>query len=371
MRIVSPLLKTLVYPTLSSIGAFRRTSNTGLAIVTYHGIIPADYKPVDAAFDGNLISAEMLRRQIRLLKGEYKIVAPDDVLGFFRSGEELPSRSVLLTCDDGLLNCLTDMLPVLREENVKCLFFVTGASARELRTMLWYEELFLIFLRAPSGPIRAPSQKFLIADKLEGRKQRRAVWSDCVRRLSQLDFQSRDSVIRELRVQFGQSEKPVVDLENSVMCRRYGFMTRDELLELQSAGMTIGAHTLSHPILSRQEPERAYEEILQSRAVLESALGTEVWAFAYPFGDPESIKPQISNFAEKAGYRTALLNYGGGLGRKLPAYALPRIHVTSTMTLGEFEAHICGFYAQLADFRSGSGIAEFLGGNGKTCKPNF
>jgi len=352
MRIVSPLLRMLVYPALSSSGAFRRISNTGLAVVTYHGITPPDYESVDAAFDGNLISAKMLRRQIRLLKAKYKIVAPKDVLAFFTNGQELPSRAVLLTCDDGLLNCLTDMLPVLQQENVKCLFFVTGASAGELRTILWYEELFLIFLRAPSGPFRAQYQGFVMADKLEGRKQRRAVWSDCVRRLSRLDSKSRDGVIRELRHQFGQNERPLVDLENSVMCRRYGFMTKDELLQLQSAGMTIGAHTLTHPMLSRQEPEGAYGEILQSRAVLESALGTEVWAFAYPFGDPQSIKPEISHLAEKAGYRTAFLNYGGGLGRKLPAYALPRIHVTNKMTLGEFEAHICGFYAQLAAFRS-------------------
>ena len=361
MKIVSPLLKTVVYPTLSSVGAFRRTSRGGLAVVTYHGIIPGGYRSVDDAFDGNLISSEVLRRQVRLLKREYEVVSPEDVLAFFASGQKLPSRAVLLTCDDGLLNCLTDMLPVLSEEKVKCLFFVTGASAGEVRTMLWYEELFLIFLRGPSGPFRASCPEFLIDERLEGREQRRAVWWSCVRQLSQLDSRSRATVVKALRDQLGLGETPMPDLRDSVTCRRYGLMTRDELRELQLAGMTIGAHTMTHPLLSRQRPERAYEEIAGSRTILESALSTKVWAFAYPFGDAQSVTPQVLGMAETAGYRAAFLNLGGGLGCNLPAYALPRIHVTNGMTLGEFEAHVCGFYAQLQGLRGGSVMAGSLG----------
>ena len=39
---------------------------------------------------------------------------------------------MLLTCDDGLQNTLTDMLPVLQELGLSCLFFVTGASLSEI-----------------------------------------------------------------------------------------------------------------------------------------------------------------------------------------------------------------------------------------------
>jgi peptidoglycan/xylan/chitin deacetylase (PgdA/CDA1 family) len=360
MRVVSPLLKTVVYPALSRVGAFHRTANTGLAVVTYHGVIPDDYKPVDAACDGNLICAETFRRQIRLLKGKYNIVSPTAVLSFFANGEKLPSRAVLLTCDDGLRNCLTDMLPVLTEEKVQCLFFVTGASASETRSTLWHEELFLIFLRAPSGPFSTSCQGILIEEKLEGREQRRSAWWRWVHRLSQLDSQSRNSVVKQLRDYFGLSELSAVGPRDSATCRRYGLMIRDELRKLQSAGMTIGAHSCSHPMLSQQQPELAYEEISRSREVLGSALGTDVWAFAYPFGDPPSITARLCDMAEKAGYRAAFVNFGGGLGRKLPAYALPRIHVTDGTTLGEFEAHVCGFYARMQQFRTGSGTAESL-----------
>src|SRR5271154_6537407 len=114
MRFVSPLLKRLVYPTLSGAGVFRRAAARGLAVVTYHGVVPSGYEPVDAALDGNLVSAETLRRQLRLLKSNYDVVSPEDVLAWLEGGRKLPARAVLVTCDDGLLNHLRDMLPVLQ-----------------------------------------------------------------------------------------------------------------------------------------------------------------------------------------------------------------------------------------------------------------
>ena len=104
----------------------------------------------------------MLRQQLRLLKAHYNVISPEDALAWREGRRELPPRAVLLTCDDGLLNCLTDMLPVLRQEALKCLFFVTGASAEESRTMLWYEELFLLFLGARAGRFEISSEGVVI-----------------------------------------------------------------------------------------------------------------------------------------------------------------------------------------------------------------
>ena len=121
--------------------------------------------------------------------------------------------------------------------------------------------------------------------------------------------------------------------------------------------MTIGAHTLSHPMLSQQPPERAYAEISESRVRLEAALQKPVWAFAYPFGDPPSVTPQVLAMPEKAGYEAAFMNFGGGLGAELPPFALPRVHVTAGMSLGEFEAHVSGFYLRLQK-RAGRGSQD-------------
>ena len=80
MRIASPFLKKVLYPALSATGVLRHTARGGLAVVTYHGVPPQGYEPDDPVLDGNLISAETLRRQLRLLKGNYNVIAPEDVL---------------------------------------------------------------------------------------------------------------------------------------------------------------------------------------------------------------------------------------------------------------------------------------------------
>ena len=347
MKIVSPFLKRVVYPALSLAGTFHRTSATGLAVVTYHGVLPEGYKSIDGALDGNLITAEMLYRQLRLLKTHYDLISPDDVLAWHQRHCELPPRAVLLTCDDGLLNCLTDMLPVLQAEKVQCLFFVTGASAGEARTMLWYENLFLLFLRAPSGPFEVSAGKFVVRGELRSGDSRRAIWWDSVKRLSQVDEGSRASFIRAARIQFGLEADRDFKPDNAVSCQRFGLLTCAELRELTSAGMTIGAHTLSHPMLSQQSPESAYAEMFESRVRLESALQRRVWAFAYPFGHPQSVTAQVLAMPQKAGYEIAFLNFGGGLGTHLPPFELPRVHVTAEMKLAEFEAQVSGFYMRL------------------------
>src|SRR5271167_2915561 len=157
MKIVSPLLKRVVYPSFAKAGVFRRTTAAGLAVVTYHGILPPGYKSANAVFDSNLLTADVFRQQIRLLKAHYAVISPEEMLLWIEKGLVLPPRAVLLTCDDGLLNNLTEMLPVLVEESLRCLFFVTGVSANDAPATLWYEELFLLLLHAPAGAFEISS----------------------------------------------------------------------------------------------------------------------------------------------------------------------------------------------------------------------
>jgi len=213
--------------------------------------------------------------------------------------------------------------------------------------MLWYEELFLLFLHAPAGHFEISSEGILIQGELRSSEERRAIWWNSVKRLSQLNSGTRGLFLQATRIRFGATEVPEFRDGNLAWCRRFGLLTRRELLELASAGMTIGAHSLSHPMLSQLPPELAHAEISESRARLESVLEKPVWAFAYPFGDPQSVTPQVLAMTEQAGYQAAFLNFGGGLGAALPPYALPRVHVTARMGLAEFEAHVSGFHARL------------------------
>ena len=58
----------------------------------------------------------------------------------------------------------------------------------------------------------------------------------------------------------------------------------DALRRLARAGVTLGAHTRTHPLLDRIEPDCAWREAVGSRADLEREVGPTPPVFAYPGG---------------------------------------------------------------------------------------
>jgi peptidoglycan/xylan/chitin deacetylase (PgdA/CDA1 family) len=305
--------------------------------------------------DGNLLATEEFRSQLRWLKTKYNVISPQEFRLWCDSEVELAPRSVLLTCDDGLLNTLTDMLPIMREVGLPFLFFVTGASALEKSSMLWYEQLFL-WLSRTKGSIRLEmpwrGEPYVA---LTG-PQKCSLWQESMRNLSALPANARENVLGQVRIQIGISENWHSEYsQNEPLRRRFFMLNRRELQELAGAGVTIGAHTVSHPMLAQLPEAEACNEISESRTQLEKALGREVWALAYPFGTSEVAGAREASLAQRAGFACAFMN-GQSLERN--RFLLPRVHVSRGMTLAEIEAHASGLHRDLRQKYSRFAIAS-------------
>ncbi len=346
MRFVSPLLKHAVYPALHRMGCLTRiTPPAGYAVVNYHGILPVDYSSSDKFLDGNLVEAEVFRKQLQFLKAHYRIAHPEEFRAAIDHAQPLPPRTVLLTCDDGLLNTLTDLLPILQSEHVPCLFFVTAASCKNDSNMLWYEELYhAIRIRPLNGlasqlpvdPISNPPR----AETFQ------SGWWNVVRRASQLDAEARADWMAQVRVHAGATDATSSE-------KRWRLLRLPELKQLSESGMTIGAHTRTHPVLSLCTDEEARREIQEGKREIERALEKPIWAFAYPFGNPATMGDREFRLAREAGFSCAFLNVEHWAAQQSSPLAVPRSHVTSDMTLAEFAAHLSGFHARLQRFMGG------------------
>ena len=340
MRLVSPILKHVVYPTLHHSGLLNTISPVGnCTVVNYHGLIPSDHSGGDVFLDGNLVESEVFREQLQFLKTHYQVIHPEDFRAWLEQGKSLPARAVLLTCDDGLLNSLTEILPILQSENVSCLFFVTAASCRPDPGMLWYEELYMLMRSEPfNAPDVEPPAEEGADFPSSGRFSDR--WWSVVKRASRLDARSRAEWMDRVRKHSGPQE----DFRSE---RRWRLLNIVELRQLATAGMSIGAHTVSHPLLSLCSENEARCEIQQSKIALEQALGRPVWAFAYPFGNPSAVGNRELRLAREAGFSCAFLNVEHWGAADSNAFALARTHVTSDMTLPEFAAHLSGVHTRL------------------------
>jgi peptidoglycan/xylan/chitin deacetylase (PgdA/CDA1 family) len=341
MRLVSPFLKRAVYPTLHRAGMLHRIMPPGgYAVVNYHGVIPAGYADNEKFLDGNLLQPSVLRQQLRFLKSRYHVLHPEEFRSCVEQGQPMPPRSVLVTCDDGLLNTLTDMLPVLQDEGVVCLFFMTAASCEDDPGMLWYEELYRLMrdqpfnvdLNLPSGAENPPANSNF-----------QARWWNAVQRISQLSAEARTKWMTTIRL---QCEPLHTNLPTNNE-KRWRLLNVRELKQLVDAGMCIGAHTRTHPVLSFSSDEEARREIEECRAEIGKTLGLPVWAFAYPYGNPATLGDREFRLAQQAGYSCAFLNVEHWSGQESNHFAIPRTHVTADMTLPEFSAHLSGFHTRL------------------------
>ncbi len=81
--------------------------------------------------------------------------------------------------------------------------------------------------------------------------------------------------------------------------------------EMQAAGHCIGAHTVTHPLLSRLPAERQLEEISGSVERIAARLGEPPRVLAYPVGLRAAFTAESQDAARRAGIRLAFSNYGG------------------------------------------------------------
>lgn len=330
---------------MSSAGVFSRSLRPGdVCSLTYHGLFPEGLTSSSSPTDGTLVTSRQFRRQLRFLKSRYHLITPEMFRAWCSGDGELPARAVLLTCDDGLLNVLTAMVPILIQEQVKCLFFVTGASAEDGPAYLWYEDLYQILKAAGAERVAAVCREHLGRNSTGDRDIDRC-WQSLLLEFSRLSCQDRRDSIESLRMRLNVAEERLPKCNDSAAEQRYRLLSRAELQQLVAAGMTIGAHTMSHPMLSEMTPELVEYEVGECRSRLESYLQQEVWALAYPFGDEGSTGAREAKIAENAGYRCAFMNGSGGtFGRATPKFRLPRTHVTSAMEIPEMEARLTGFF---------------------------
>ncbi len=105
-------------------------------------------------------------------------------------------------------------------------------------------------------------------------------------------------------------------------------MSWEELAQLASDPLvTIGAHTVNHPMLAKLPQKTARSEMDLSRSVIEAALSVRPEHLLFPVGDRTAAGPREFELAAELGFKTAVTTRPGVL---FPAHrdhltALPRI----------------------------------------------
>lgn len=107
------------------------------------------------------------------------------------------------------------------------------------------------------------------------------------------------------------------------------FLTWDELREMLDSGMTIAAHTRSHPYLTHIRDEAAlWDEIYGSKITLERHLGVPVHEFAYPFGQFNATTTEL---VKRAGFKSARGDFYTGMQSADRLFELSAMNAPTTL----------------------------------------
>ena len=118
--------------------------------------------------------------------------------------------------------------------------------------------------------------------------------------------------------------------------------TLNELSEIQSHFVAIGAHSISHINLATASPVRLSFEISETRRILRDVLG-ECTAFAYPYGMHGTFNSATSRELLKAGFRSAFLSHSDFAGPETDAFHIPRISLPDrALSHPEFRVRVAG-----------------------------
>ena len=114
-----------------------------------------------------------------------------------------------------------------------------------------------------------------------------------------------------------------------------------QLTELMREGHTIGAHSITHRILTTLEAVDIFWEVRGSKEQLETQLHTSIDVFCYPSGAYNTL---VKKAVKSSGYLGACSVEPGANTVGVDPYALKRTEISGFDTLWDFEKKLAGAY---------------------------
>ena len=313
----------------------------GLLVLNYHRVGERAGNPFDdATFSA---TAEAFRAQVSYLKARFALPPVRDILDSLARGR-FDEPTALVTFDDGYRDNHEIAFPVLRELGVPaCFFVVTGLL--DAPTLPWWDHVAYSVKQTAVERLRLDYPERLDFD-LRVTPRPRVAWrilrayKDAAR-LDEARFFDR----------LAEQTRVTVDVDR---LGRTLFMSWDAAREMAGAGMTIGSHTVTHPLLASLDEAAQRVELRESRERIGEMVGATPDVLAYPVGGPAAFTAATKRIAREAGYNAAFCYYGR-LNRPATTdlFAISRIAVEHADTLSQF---------RLRTTLSGVGFARSGGG---------
>ena len=279
----------------------RRAKRLGeMRILMLHGVGDRDFPSED------------FERVLVFLERHFELISLGELVHRTVSRLRIQGREIALTFDDGLRNNATVAYPLLREMNVPATFFLCPTLIDEGH-WLWNHEA-RARLESMDDHVCARFRESLAFTPPErGETEADAV----VEGMKTLGLPRRQEIEASIRRETHEF------MPLPVHRRAYDPLDWEEIRRLDPELITIGSHTLTHPILPNLNDADLNVEIRGSRHRLETVLRRKVEFFCYPNGE----RDERAHALVRETYRAAVTTRPGTVSVGAHLHSLPRIGV--------------------------------------------
>jgi len=244
----------------------RILTRSQVAIIMYHHVTSENNPLLTST-----VSIEDFEKEVAFLS-KFPVLPLDVLADKLTQWQSLPARAVCITFDDGFKDNYKYAYPILRRYNLPATIFLTTGYIENSDTF-WDEKIsFAIW--------NTDVETFTIDDlgcyRIQTASNKLQAMSRIVARLCELPDTEKsllvEKLMEELRVEIPDGFGDDISL------------TWREIREMGNNGISFGAHTVTHPILTKVSLEDARNEITLSKKAIEESLGTPCTLFAYPRG---------------------------------------------------------------------------------------
>jgi peptidoglycan/xylan/chitin deacetylase (PgdA/CDA1 family) len=236
----------------------------------------------------------------------------------------------MITVDDGYQDFYTEAFPIIKRYRVPVTVFLT-IDFIDKQIWLWHDLLNYAITNTARAKFDINGNHFNLRTQQGRREFKLSLDIIC----TSLDTSKRDNFIHTILHEL-DVKVPANPTAN------YAPLGWSCIKEMSRFGISFGAHTCTHPILSRIPPEHALIEIKESKRRLEEVIQKDVLAFCYPNGKETDFNRSIKEKVKQSGFKCAMsMIYGMNDSRSDP-YALKRIGLDGRSFL-HFIYNLSGF----------------------------
>jgi len=304
-----------------------------LTVLNYHRISYADdpefnlFRPVLSA------TPQGFDEQIAYCTQHHNFITNEQLVGWLGGEQDLPDHPAMITFDDGYRDNYEHAFPVLKKHGVSAIIFLATDYIENSIPFFWDLAAYCF------------SQTDLTRAELPGVGTQ--TWSDAA---------SREQVMKswiELLKALDDDEKSewvsqlpdILNVEVHADTFAGVTMSWEQVRELVANGIEMGAHTASHPILTRIPLGQVRSELSESKRIIEEKTGTSVTALAYPNGGSADFNSEVVNIVKEVGFKTAYTLLSGPTSLadvKQNPLTIRRIYITHKDTIARFAASASG-----------------------------